>query len=166
MFGEERLKDLAKLLQQYLIGPRWSVTRDILAKQPEVFVELCTSTEHELRLLLDQINQHQSSVDVRITAEHLLLIVGRLMPIVSTVVADLYMTHVVDLDSADESEPVQLDENRERLLGLLRELNQDVPSGAGQQHIPAVLNSSVTLATLQLECFILLKNLMTRNLQT
>jgi hypothetical protein len=160
------MEHISELLRHHLTGPRWEVTRDVLAQQPDVLSELCRSMEHELRLVIDQIEKRETAVDVRITAEDLVLVLGRLMPVVSAVVADLYMMHVVDIEhDADGTLPAVTDGTAAQLRTYLGDLLKRRTTDEALQQVVAVLDTSVTLAALHLESLRLLKELMTTRLE-
>jgi hypothetical protein len=53
-------------------------------------VELLGSADREMQ---------SEVIDVRITSEHLVLLIGRMIPAINTVAADLYMTVVSEIES-------------------------------------------------------------------
>ena len=63
--------------------------------------------KHDLALfseILDGTDKDCTSIDMRMTAEHLVLLLGRLIPAFNMVIADLYMTDVSELER-DEAVP-------------------------------------------------------------
>jgi len=93
---------LAKLLSRQIPGPRWEVTRDAVRDQPRSVAEIVDALKHDLQLLNELMNACGGNmIDTRITIEHIVLLIGRLIPALNTVVADLYMTDVSELEHDD-----------------------------------------------------------------
>lgn len=150
------MQRLAELFRRHLNGSRWEATRDVLARQPDALPELFRSIEAEAGLFIEQIEKRETAVDVRITAEHLVLLLGRLLPVIDAVLADLYMMEVVDMEdeTADErAQPLGSDAVTElrAFVAYLRELEtkDEVES---QREIVVILEASVALAALHLKC--------------
>lgn len=164
------MQRLAQLFRRHLTGPRWNVTRDVLAGLPGELPELFRSIEADLQRLGDQIESRESYVDVRMSAEHLVLLLGRLLPVIDAVIADLYMMEVVDIEdeTADErAQPLGRDAGAElrSLLARLRELEAKEDVGI-QREIVVMLEASVVLAALHLKCVRILSELVMSRLET
>ena len=120
------MSELAELFRQHLTGPRWEITRDIVAQQPETLADVVKSLEEDLQLLIDQLVSRGSSTDVRITAEHLVLLLGRMLPVIDSVVADIYMMKVAEIEDDDASNVVP---EHIRSMANERQLLDDEPHG-------------------------------------
>lgn len=163
------MQRLAELFRHHLTGPRWGVTRDIVSGQPDALPELFRAMEADLRLFVDQIEKRETAVDVRTTAEHVVLLFGRMLPVIDTVVADLYMMEVVDLEdeAADErAQPLGSDVVAElrALIARLLELEAREEAEPHRQII-VMLEASVALAALHLKCVRLLSELVMDRLE-
>src|SRR5688572_18478744 len=90
----------ANLLQEHL-GPRWEVTRDVIGRHPEGVDDLLAAISEDLQQLGEQLrdaNGRQRETDLRITVEHVVVLLSRLLPVVGSVAADLYMTSIHELE--------------------------------------------------------------------
>jgi len=86
------------------VSPRAGLVRDAIAIQPGGVSELLIHLAEDLELALRQITQlpsmpheTQELVDLRITVEHLLILLAQMFPLVITAMADLYMTDVSEM---------------------------------------------------------------------
>ena len=86
------------------LSPRAGLVRDAIAIQPSGVGEVLIHLTEDLELALRQITQlpatpdeTQELVDLRITVEHLLILLAQLFPLIITAMADLYMTDVSEM---------------------------------------------------------------------
>jgi hypothetical protein len=156
------MKDLADLLCRHLNGPRWEVTRDVVSQQPAVLAELVTVIDDDLQLLVQQLERSDSSTDVRITAEHMTLLLSRLLPVVDAVVADLYMTAAADAESEHASMeiPVEVSSLVDELRAVQQRLIQPRRDMELVESIPAILDVAVAFARLHLLCVTIVRGIL------
>lgn len=147
----------ANLLQEHL-GPRWEVTRDVIGRHPEALDELLSAVSEDLRLLDEQLRNadgRQREVDLRITVEHVVVLLSRLLPVVGSVVADLYMTNVSELERAEPRQvgQEQLSRRAEEIRSLANKLEDVLNREARDQRSNALvlLDAAALLAALYAE---------------
>jgi len=160
------MNQLAELFSRYLTGPRWEVTRDVLAQQPAALPGLVQSVEEDLRLLIDQLDSGDSSTNVRITTEHLVLLLGRMLPVIDSVVADIYMTQAVEIEDDDASDtvPAHVRSVLNELQALQEGLRKPAPLTMSRETIGAILETAVVVSSLHLQCLIVLRDLINARL--
>jgi hypothetical protein len=123
---------LSKLISRVLSSPRWPVSRDAVVEQPTGLDDLIRTIEEDLDLLQKQIDIYQSRasepawIDLRISAEHLLLLSTRALPAIGAAVADLYMTVIADTEktTSHRVDAKLLENQRDELEVLQRRWGQ------------------------------------------
>lgn len=159
---------LRELLSRHLTGPRWQVTRDVVTEMPSALDDVVRDVTDDLDLLVRQLSgegssAEQRSVDVRITAEHVVLLLGRLLPLTDSVLADLYMTDVLELERDDVRDLSRKDKHyaaelRPVIKGL-RELTMRKTSSRSDE-VRLLLDLSTVLASLHSMSVLILRELL------
>lgn len=86
------MKSVATVVKAHLAESRWNVTRDVIRGQPELLARVIDDLTIDLQLLetfAANIDANKP-VDIRIALEHVVILLGRLVPAVNTALADLY----------------------------------------------------------------------------
>ncbi|MEA2326404.1 MAG: hypothetical protein QOE68_1363, partial [Thermoanaerobaculia bacterium] len=120
------------------------------------------SIDEDLQLLIDQLASESAMTDVRITVEHLVLLLGRAFPLINSVVADLYMTQVADIErAASEVLPQRILDTSAQFRSLQDGLRKsELPRDADRrEQITIILDSAAAMAAIHLTCLTVLREL-------
>lgn len=164
---------VVELMRLRLPGPRWEVTRDVVSALPESVEEAIDALEHDLPMLVrllegDWVSDPQNTVDTRITAEHVVLLLGRVIPAVNSILGDLYMTDVSDIEDDDrdrrsKEERARLRVEVEHCAERWRLVTANSPRDA-RDRVRLVLDAGVIVAEMNAVCVRLLRTLLIERL--